>query len=158
MGQVTIGLDVRRPVEEVFDYWARPEGHLEWQEGLVEATQITDGQVGVGTRFRIVRDLGGRTHHAVFEVSVFDRPRRFGIDATSPQGMIDHRSLAVFEATEDGARITLQVEPTPRGWRKLLTPLIRFVMRRELPKDFARLRHALEGDRAGGEIAGRGDR
>lgn len=158
MDEVTVRLDVRRPVEEVFDYWARPESHLEWQEGLVEATQITGGPVGVGTRFRIVRDLGGRTHHAVFEVSEFVRPRRFGIAATSAQGMIDHRSLVIFEPTEGGTRVSLRVEPTPRGWRRLLTPVIRFVMSRELPKDFARLRVALEGDPGSGDVNGRGDR
>lgn len=80
-----------------------------------QATQLTDGPVGSGTRFRILRDLGGRTHHAVFEVTEFDRPHRLGIHATSDEGMLDHDSMAMFEPTSTGTRVTLHVRPRPRG-------------------------------------------
>ena len=144
MGDVTLRLTIDRPVEEVFAFYVQPENHLKWQDGMLDVVQTSEGPVGTGTRFRIRQKLGGQVHDGIFEITEYERPNRLGITATTDRGMIDHRSLAVFDETGDSTRLTLNVWPTPRGWRRMLRPLIKVMIRRQLPRDFNRLKEALE--------------
>lgn len=144
MKGVEVAVEIETSPEDAFDYYVVPENHLVWQEALLDVERLTDGAVGMGSRFRLRRRLGGRIHEGVWEITEFEPPRKVGLTARTDQGMIDHRSKARFEPTDVGTRLILQVQPTPRGWVRLLTPLIRRAIRRELPEDLEQLRAVLE--------------
>lgn len=139
-----MSVSIERPVEDVFDYYLAPENHLEWQDDLLEASPLSEGPVDVGSRFRLRRRLGGRVHEGVWEITALERTKRVEIAATTEQGMIDHSSVARFEPAGGATRLTLDVEPRPRGARRLLLPVIRRAIRRALPTDLERLKATLE--------------
>ena len=43
---------IQRPPEEVFDYLSDPRNELEWNPKVRVMEKLTDGPVGVGTKFR----------------------------------------------------------------------------------------------------------
>lgn len=144
MRGVEVAVEIETSPGDAFDYYVVPENHLVWQEDLLDVERLTDGAVGMGSRFRLQRRLGGRIHQGVWEITEFERPRKVCLTALTDQGMIDHRSQARFEPADIGTRLILRVQPTPRGWVRLLTPLIGRAIRRELPKDLEQLKAVLE--------------
>lgn len=145
MTDVEVTVEIETSPEDVFDYYVVPEKHLAWQKDLLAVERLTEGAVQMGSRFMLRRRLGGRIHEGVWEITEFERPHKVGLTAHTDQGMIDHKSQVRFEPTDSGSRLILQVEPTPRGWVRLLTPLIKRAIRRELPKDLKQLKAVLEG-------------
>lgn len=71
-------VDVARPPEKVFAYLSDPEKLSEWQ-GAAEVTQLTDGPVGPGTRFREVHVAMGRRMESVTEFAEYEPPRRLRV-------------------------------------------------------------------------------
>lgn len=110
----------------------------------MEVQRLGEGTVRLGSRFKLHRRLAGRIHEGIWEITEFERPRQAALAAHTDRGLIDHRSRARFEPTDAGTRLVLQVQPTPRGWARLLTPFIRRAMRRELSQDLEELRAVLE--------------
>jgi len=47
-------IDVNRPVQEAFDYIADFRTTEEWDSTVVSATKLSDGPIGVGTRFEVI--------------------------------------------------------------------------------------------------------
>ena len=55
-----VSLIIQRPVHEVFDYISDLENACQLQPGLLDVRRITEGPLGVGTRFQSVRKFMGR--------------------------------------------------------------------------------------------------
>ena len=73
---ITHSTEIDRPPEEVFAYLDQPERHGEWQTEIVSASVETPGPVGVGTRVRESRKMGGREQDSSYEITEHDPPRR----------------------------------------------------------------------------------
>ena len=71
-------IEIDRRPEDVFAYLDQVERHGEWQSEIVSAQLETDGPVGVGTRVREIRRIGGREQDASYEITEHDPPRRKG--------------------------------------------------------------------------------
>ena len=73
---------VHKAPEQVFDYLADISKHGEWSPKAYSATRVSDGPVGVGSRYRSVGWLPGDAQHENdVEVTTYDRPQRFGFTA-----------------------------------------------------------------------------
>jgi uncharacterized protein YndB with AHSA1/START domain len=71
-------IHIARPPEDVFAYMTDPSNLDTWQD-VEEATQLTRGPVGPGTRFREVHKVLGRRRTELTEVVAFEPGRRFDI-------------------------------------------------------------------------------
>jgi uncharacterized protein YndB with AHSA1/START domain len=67
---------IRRPVEEVFDFVADERNEPTYNPNMVSAAMITDGSIGVGTRFSATVRTGRRALGMEIEYTAFDRPHR----------------------------------------------------------------------------------
>jgi hypothetical protein len=63
---------IRRPLGEVFAYVSDLRHSAQWQDGLLEVRKLTEGPLGVGTRFAFVRKLAGRKLEASNEFVVYE--------------------------------------------------------------------------------------
>jgi uncharacterized membrane protein len=59
---------IHRPIEEVFTYMTDLRNAPEWQSGLLEVQQTTEGLVGIGTTYLAVRRFLGRKMESVMEI------------------------------------------------------------------------------------------
>jgi hypothetical protein len=134
-------IDVTRPVPEVFGYVTDPGNLPEWQ-GTATVEQLTAGPVGVGTRFREVRELLGRRVESISEVSAFEQDRRFDLRIVSgPAPVVDRWA---FEAVGGGTRVHFSTEGRAPRLIRPLEPVLAIVLRRRRERHHRRLKLALE--------------
>lgn len=124
--------------EQVFDYVADPDNASAWMGMVSDAT--ADGEPRVGRRITATASLLGVRLDAEQEVTVCDRPNRYGWGGAKP---FPTTYDWTFTGVDQGTRVDLLVEVEPRG-----LPGGAFVVKRTLgrqvSKDLDRLKDALE--------------
>jgi uncharacterized protein YndB with AHSA1/START domain len=130
---------IRRSPEDVFDYCSDLRSELQWNPKVKYIEKVTDGPVGVGTRYRAQWSNSGPT---TVEVVAFDRPRRWETTAKA-RGMGVRFRGTVTDAAP-GARYSAYLELQPKGLARLVAPLALLAMRRQDRRNMHRIEEALE--------------
>ena len=122
MAQIEGEIVIERPVEEVFDFVADERNEPRFNPRMVHAELISEGPIGLGTRFRTELKTMGRTMPMLVEFTAYERPRRLGIgDALVDDG---DRGRADIRVGPGGTRMRWSWDVRPRGGMKLMTPLV----------------------------------
>jgi uncharacterized protein YndB with AHSA1/START domain len=136
---------VRKSPEVVFDYLADISKHGEWSPKAYTATKVTDGTVGVGTKYRSVGWLPNDSKHEnEVEVTAFERPRRFAWTATD-QGQA-FKSEFTLTPTNGGTRVERVTDmPKPTGFLGVVFPVIfTFLVKPDIQKGLNAFRDKAE--------------
>ena len=122
---------INRPIDEVFDFAADERNEPMYNPQMTSAEMVTQGPVGLGSKFHSVMTGVGRGAVMTIELTEFDRPRRLG-SATHLSSM-DINGTLLFEAQGQGTKMTWIWNIEPRGFYKLIGPIMRrFGERQEL--------------------------
>ena len=78
MARVSGEILINRPVEQVFDYAADQRNEPIYNPRMLRSEKVTDGPIGVGTRFRATARSGRRLVEMLIEITEYDRARRLG--------------------------------------------------------------------------------
>jgi hypothetical protein len=132
--------DIERPAEVVFDYCSDHSNEIEWNPAMRRVAKLTDGPIGVGTRYEM-EFLPGRP--MVGECVRFDPPASWTV-AGSANGMSSSFSGRVIPVPS-GARLALRMEIETRGLLRAALPLLRHRMPRDLERDISIIKAKLEG-------------
>jgi carbon monoxide dehydrogenase subunit G len=133
---------IKRPVEEVFDFAADERNEPRYNPHMGRAEQITDGPLGVGTRFRAEIRSMGRTVPMITEITAYERPRRYG--SSTHLSFMDTRGAVTFEPVPEGTRMRWSWEVEPRGALKLMTPIMARIGGRQEQANWEGLKRVLE--------------
>lgn len=141
---ITQTIEIDRRPEDVFAYMNQLERHGEWQKSIVTTEVETDGPVGVGTRVRESRKIGGRKQDTSYEITGYEPPRRTSFRGIA--GPIRPDGTVTLEPAGGGqrTRLTVEIELVGRGLGKLIAPFARMQANRQLPQDQQRLKARLE--------------
>jgi hypothetical protein len=134
--------------EDVFDFCSDLRSELRWNPKVKYVKKLTDGPVGVGTRYRAPWANSGPT---AVQVTHFDRPRIWETNAKARAMGIRFQGTVADAAP--GARYTAKLELQPKGLAWLVAPLALLAMRRQDQKNMRRIREALESTTAEGKEA-----
>src|SRR5438034_10439554 len=122
MAGVTVTQRIEAPVETVFrlatdlDHWA---GRI---TGITKVERLTNGPVGVGTRFKETRMMFGKEATETMEFSAFEPNRRYELTADSCGAL--YRTEFRFEPDESGTLRTVDMRVTAQSlFANLLKPL-----------------------------------
>jgi uncharacterized protein YndB with AHSA1/START domain len=129
------------PPAEVFAYLSRFENVPRWNYAISETRKVTDGPVGVGTRYHQTRTLP-RPADETFEVTEFDPDRRLSIrgDLGPFQGEIDY----LLEPAGDSTVLANTMDLRPAGPLRLLAPLAAPRVRSAVAANLQELKRRLE--------------
>jgi hypothetical protein len=94
-------LTITRPVEEAFTYLADAENLPQWNYAIEETRKISPGPVGVGSLYRQIRTLPGRSQED-FEIVVFQPPGQLTLDGTFGPFRVSY----LLEPTPSGTKLT----------------------------------------------------
>jgi carbon monoxide dehydrogenase subunit G len=131
--------EIERPATEVFDYLADARNEPEWLPGAERVEKVSEGPVGLGTRFSGTYARAGTVE---LELVEFEPPRRVTFRARS---RIVHFDDAVELSEEDGRTVLRAVMTAqPQGLMKLMAPLMARTMRRQFAGNWQHLRAHLE--------------
>jgi hypothetical protein len=133
---------IYRPLTQVFAFVSTPENDFQWQYGTLASTQISHGELRLGTLFRAVSHLLGRRIETMYEVTVFDLNRKYGFKSVS--GLVDTYTLYTFEIIESSTKINLSTEIDPRDVFKPNDAIIIKKFKKQFKENLAMLKSVLE--------------
>jgi hypothetical protein len=143
--KVEVSAIIRRPVEEVFALAGNPAEDPRWAAAVAEARQLTDGPLGVGTRFEQVLRLLGRRIRFTCEVTHYEPNRSLHIGRFSGR-LRSASGRRTFESIADGTHVTFVGEGGSGLFLNLLEPIVTAAARKAATRDLARLKAILESD------------
>jgi hypothetical protein len=132
--------NVNRSAEDTFDVIGTHmyENHPRWEPEVIEIRRITPGPVGVGSRAVMVRHEFGRTREVEYVITEFEEGRR--IASQHPDDALDFNiSFEIAPIDRDSCTVRVNVRAQPKGWTRILEPMMRLVM----PKRGQRIANAM---------------
>ncbi len=137
-GEVTIAA----PVERVFDMVADERNEPRYNPRIVRAEKISDGDVGLGSRFLAEpRGMGARGVMTV-ELVEYDRPARLATSIRSSYMDVD--GTLTFERVDGGTRLRWSWDMRLRGAMRLAAPVLGLVGPRWEHRNWVGLKQLLE--------------
>lgn len=135
-------IDIHRPVRDVFSVVADLANDPKWQEAVTQATRVTTGPIGEGTRFRHVVRLMGRATALDLEFLQYARERSFVLSCAS--GPLEFTTEVSFEPIARGTRMVSLIAGRPRGLVRLAAITLSNHRRHEIDADLRNLKRMLE--------------
>ena len=133
------GIEIDRSPEEVFDFMSDLRSERSWNPAVETIEKITDGPVGVGTRYKA---KWKRSPEVIVECPRDDRPHGWtNIDG----GSLEIESVFTLVPTRSGTRLTNEFTVRPHGLTTLFFPIIVTAMRRRFRTNMMELRRPIEG-------------
>jgi len=131
MAQIKVEKQVRAPVQRVFAVATNLRDGARNIPSITALEVLTEGPVGLGTRFRETRKVFGREATEEMEITAFDPPRSMSLGAESHG--CRYRNDFRFDPRDGGTRIemTFNAEPVSFGAKVigvLMRPMMKMLM------------------------------
>lgn len=143
MAKVETSIEIARPQEEVFAYLTDLRNAKEWSTEFVDVTY--DGDLAQGSTGADTRKMGRKEIVMPWTITAFDPPNRLVFEYTAPFPITADFS---FRSTSTGTRVTCSMDLRPRGFWRLLGPLIAREGKKTDQAQFEKVKQILEGQRA----------
>ncbi len=127
MAKFTMSEHITAPPEVVFEVASDFHHAAENIQGIDRLDVLTDGPVGVGTRFRETRTMFGKEATEEMEITAFDAPHSYVVEGESCGG--HYRFEYRFVGDISGTNVRLNVETRAISFfAKLMTPVASLLM------------------------------
>jgi uncharacterized protein YndB with AHSA1/START domain len=145
MAAIVESIEIARRPGDVFSYATDFAHFPQWQGRVVSARQDGDAPLTVGSTAAVTRRAGPRELLTTEEITQLDPPRTWQVRGAGNIPVIAV-ATGTIEPLDGGDRslVTIALEFEGHGIGKLLVPLIRSQLRKQLPKDEQRLKQLLE--------------
>jgi carbon monoxide dehydrogenase subunit G len=127
--QHTVSIDC--DVDKVFDFLADGTNNPRWRTGVIEIS-TTDPTPAAGTTYRqVMAGPGGRRIDGDYRIVTFDRPHRLTFEVTA--GPLRPTGEFNLSPGQNGhTEVTFQLDAQPRGFMRLMGPMVKSQMRKEV--------------------------
>lgn len=133
---------IARPPKEVFALISNPANGSKFVDNIKECKKLTDGPIGVGTRFRETRLMNGKEASADLLVSAYEPPTHFGISTEAEGIKVEYHYHLSPEG--GGTRLRWVCELEASGLRKMMLPMVAGIMKKEDGNHLQKLKAHLE--------------
>jgi hypothetical protein len=133
---------IERPVEAVFDFVADERHEPHFNPRMIHAELISEGPIGLGTRFRAELQTMGRTMPMIVEFTAYERPRRLA--SVTRSSMMETEGELTFESAAGGTRMRWAWDVRPRGTLKVMAPFVGMIGRGQERRIWGSLKRLLE--------------
>jgi uncharacterized membrane protein len=141
--RVEESIEIDRPLKEVFNYVSDVGNYPEWMAHALEVLKDTAGPPQQSDRFTLAIKSVGRRFETPYERTSYEANRRY-TDRAVGGPIPNQRWECIFEEVPDGTRLMRAVEAEPGGLLKVLEPLQKRTVQRQLRKDLKTLKDMLE--------------
>jgi len=133
---------IYRPLQQVFRFIATPENDFQWQYGTLASTQISNGELGLGTLFRTVNHFMGHRIESVYQITEFEPNKRYGFKTQS--GPMDSHTLYTFEAIQGRTKVNICTRISPGDLFKTGSVAVEKTVKKQYRENLALLKGILE--------------
>jgi carbon monoxide dehydrogenase subunit G len=130
---------IRCTPEEAFDYLSDHRSELEWNPGIESIEKLTDGPVGLGTKY--LAKWKSAPQSVEVETVRYDRPHGWTVHNG---GLLEVTVTIRLEPVAQGTRLHSDFDARPHGWFRPVFPLFLAKIRKEESANMTYLREALE--------------
>lgn len=118
------------PPEVVWAFLTSDVNDVNWRGPWVQSVrQLSDGPLGVGTRYETIYRFFGLPQAVVVELTELDPPRRMAWRQVDEPTVVSNIGSYDLEPAAGGTRFTVVGTFTSRGWRRLLDQPFAFYLR-----------------------------
>lgn len=137
-------IEIEASVREVSMYAADPDNAPNWYEKIESIEWVTQPPVELGSKMRFVAHFLGRRLEYTYEVVEYKAGRRLVM--RTAEGPFPMETTYVWEKLPgDRTRMTLRNRGEPKGFSKLMAPLMRGAMKKANEADLRALKSLFEG-------------
>jgi len=122
---VNVEVDIACPRHQVLDLMADARNELAWKSKVSRSELISNEPIGTGTEFKTTN----RGQPYVAFITTYDRPDQVGFNVGGKAMEID--ASMRFADSADGTRMAAQFDLQPKGFMKLMMPLIAGTVRKD---------------------------
>jgi hypothetical protein len=140
-----LNTNIYRPLHQVFRFVATPENDFQWQYGTLASTQVSEGEIGIGTVFRTLGHFMGHRIESVYEVTEFEPDKSYGFKSRS--GPMASHTLYTFEVFGSCTRISISTRINPGDLLKPDNVTVEKKVKKQYRENLALLKGILEADR-----------
>ncbi len=149
--QVTVNIEIAAPAADVFAYVADLTNNPNWQSGI-ESTQWTSPPpLALGATAK--QQLDGGKAAVEYRVTALEPGRSITVETLAGAAIPVTVTRTVQMLNESSTRLRMDLVGHPPGWRRLTTPLLRRLVRRDIASDYRRLKRILEHEATDGARA-----
>ena len=130
------------PPKRVFEFITDSNNAPKIVPSVKSSVKLTDGPTKVGTRYRETRLMNGKEQPAELEVSEYAEPNVYAMRNVTDG--IETVYRYTLQPEKDGTRINLVCEVKAAGIKKLMLPLVTFILKKEDGAHLQRLKQVLE--------------
>ncbi len=147
MTTVSCTTRINAPQEKVFDVFADLKSAPSRIKSIIRLEVLTDGPIGKGTKFRETRKMFGKEATETMEITQFDAPRAYTVEARSC-GM-HYVSRFDFKPEGDATAVTMTFGGTPESFLakvmgKIMGKKMAEMCRKAVEKDMTEMKGAIE--------------
>lgn len=136
-------IEIERPRRDVAAYAGDPDNAPSWYVNIDSVEWKSEPPLNIGARLAFVARFLGRRLAYTYEIVDWVPEERLVM--RTAEGPFPMETTYTWEAKGDRrTRMTLRNRGEPRGFSKLVAPLMAVAMRRANEKDLARLKSLLE--------------
>lgn len=114
MAMMEITRHVNASVDRVFELCTDIPGAEQRLSGITRIEMLTDGPIGVGTRWKETRVMFGRDCTEELWISDFEPGRSYTV--TSHSCGAEYKSTFTFEPEDEGTRVKFELDCRPLGF------------------------------------------
>jgi hypothetical protein len=140
-------MDIGHPAADTFAFIANFENNPIWQEGMDECQYSTAQRQGVGARYIQKAHFLGRELRSEFEVIQYNPPQL--VKATTVSGSFPITFTRMVAGDEKWSHVHAIIEGEAKGFFRLTQPILKWMVKRSIEKDYKKLKQHLEGHRRG---------
>jgi uncharacterized protein YndB with AHSA1/START domain len=134
-----------KPIEEVFRFLTDPDRDTNWRRPhVLSSRKLTDGPLGVGSRFETVNKFWGKKETVVTEITSMQPPTELAWKQVN-KGTFGTDGGYRLEPANGGTRFTLALTGEGRGFFKLLAKrFTRYQDQKVIPLFLRQLKEAID--------------
>lgn len=140
---VAVTTVIERPIGEVSEFAGDPSNAPTWYRRIASAEWQTDPPMTLGSRITFRARFLGRD--LVYTYEVVEHTPGSQVAMRTSEGPFPMRTTYTWRAlSERATHMTLRNDGEPRGFSKVVAPIVAVAMRRAMTQDLAQLKRLLE--------------
>jgi uncharacterized membrane protein len=143
MVDVITEITINRPITEVSEYATNPDHAPEWYVNIHSVDWRTPKPLKLGSQIAFKAKFLGKELAYVYEIVEFIPEKKFVMKTVD--GPFPMETIYTWQAIDEShTRMTLQNKGNPKGFNKILSFFMTFMMRRANMKDLIKIKTILE--------------
>jgi uncharacterized membrane protein len=143
MARIEVSIEIQRPADRVFAFTTEANSWPKWQTFISEASQTSQGAIGIGSTFKGVVRMMGLGMKWTAESTEYEPNTKWSKNITC-SGMRIAEQMN-YQPMKEGIKFTITYDMKIGGFMKLFSPMIIRTTRKETVKSLAKLKDILEG-------------